>query len=1183
MDNVIGFNEFFDFNDSSQIDKAIKKMELLISTYEKLLGKTSGEKLDIDKQISAVNAEFEKQTDILKNLNLAKKEHQKTFDALKFSYIDNAKAQSSLNKESKDYENRIKALSEQIKKLKDGKSAFNETVKETKKAIEAEEGSFNALNAEYKKSKKETDSLRASKGELNKEFEESAKKTAKLKAEIDDYRRSNRLLSRSVNVAEDSLEGLRVELSKATREFDLLSGAERENASIGGVLQAKINKLSADLKEQEDLTDRNQRSVGKYSDALKGLQGVFGGFGGGAASSIFEGFTQGGAAGVAIGLLNIATESVSELIETTKEVNKQIRQSEVLLKNSFSSEEIDNTLASLRAVSKEFDTVELFTEGYGSAVQAIKKGVEDFGDTQAEVLENYILGAVQAQEKAGTFTEAFNEQGSALAKLGFSSSEAFNLLSRSAQVGITKVEDLSDTVNEFAISFQRQEFREELELAFGKTFSNKIFTEFEGNGKGALEAISKKIIETGNDSKEVGDLVSKAFKSFGEEKDFENALVLFSDLSTANKDLTASLTERQKKQFELIKSDAIVQQKIIELTKEFEGSGNMVALFTNRVKEIGLEILIELVQKAKDGFKFFKELLQPIADDLSGVSGRFKEFYDFINLANDAIGEVKLRLLSDLLASARNNFGSLILIGKEFQPVFDKISEVIGKVSEFITDILNEASTFEEFIENIAKQSGFAGDAIRFMGKGIEAAYDAFVSFFTGGFIINGIKSIIAGVSAISAGFEAFKNNIADFSEGFNKLLEFDIKGAKAYFSASFEDVAKVAVSAYENKIKDLTFIPSDVSKEDEETVKENAKELAEKFKASFTKNVTPLIEKGKFAGQDAIEIKLSKAKLPIEIEPIEDKDISPILEKTVARTEASFYKINGFLKNFGENITNTIQFSTDLLSGLSDFANAIFENQNQRTAERLESLQIEREKQISLAGNNAKAVDKINKEFDAKQQQIEKEQAKRKLKQARLDKALRIANIVGDTASAIIKTLTATPAPFGIPFAAAVGALGAIQLATTIATKIPSFEKGRGNDFGNALLPETPAIVNEGGRELSINKDGKLEYMKSNVKARNKYGKIGDLVNLKEGTRVLTAEQTKIVENGAKNHFSNTTVISSVNDSSGTKEAIKQGFSELELNNTYVTENGIIHLSKKGGNKIEWANKRNSFSRGNE
>lgn len=95
---------------------------------------------------------------------------------------------------------------------------------------------------------------------------------SKSKEETKAYSRQMQELSKEVqnNIKQEqehdgSLRGLRAALSNATKEYDALSRAERQGAK-GKELQDHINKITTELKEAEEETQRFYRNVGNYPD-----------------------------------------------------------------------------------------------------------------------------------------------------------------------------------------------------------------------------------------------------------------------------------------------------------------------------------------------------------------------------------------------------------------------------------------------------------------------------------------------------------------------------------------------------------------------------------------------------------------------------------------------------------------------------------------------------------------------------------------------------------------------------------------------------------------------------------------------------------------------------------------------------------------------------------------------------
>lgn len=92
------------------------------------------------------------------------------------------------------------------------------------------------------------------------------------------------------------------------------------------------------------------------------------------------------------------------------------------------------------------------------------------------------------------------------------------------------------------------------------------------------------------------------------------------------------------------------------------------------------------------------------------------------------------------------------------------------------------------------------------------------------------------------------------------------------------------------------------------------------------------------------------------------------------------------------------------------------------------------------------------------KNEELEKKKAKLKEKQAKFDKLNSIAQCGIATAIAIMNALQMKPFPVGIAMAAIAAAMGAVQLATIIATPLPKYAKGTSHHKGG------PAIVGDGG-----------------------------------------------------------------------------------------------------------------------
>lgn len=142
--------------------------------------------------------------------------------------------------------------------------------------------------------------------------------------------------------------------------------------------------------------------------------------------------------------------------------------------------------------------------------------------------------------------------------------------------------------------------------------------------------------------------------------------------------------------------------------------------------------------------------------------------------------------------------------------------------------------------------------------------------------------------------------------------------------------------------------------------------------------------------------------------------------------------------------------------------ANQSFEFASELYNRQISDLERQKDYELSLAGDNAKAKESIETRYASKIAAI-------KRKQAIADKAQAIFNIILSTAQAIIGFRAKPGFPSGIPLAVAAGILGAAQAATVAAQPIPKFAKGV-TDFEGGR-----AIVGEEGREAIRLKSGQV------------------------------------------------------------------------------------------------------------
>jgi len=160
-----------------------------------------------------------------------------------------------------------------------------------------------------------------------------------------------------------------------------------------------------------------------------------------------------------------------------------------------------------------------------------------------------------------------------------------------------------------------------------------------------------------------------------------------------------------------------------------------------------------------------------------------------------------------------------------------------------------------------------------------------------------------------------------------------------------------------------------------------------------------------------------------------------------------------------------------------------------------LQRLEWQHDRDVNLAGDNvAKKIAAENK-YD-----IEKRKLMRR--QAVLQKAQAAANVIINTAQAIMATLGETGL-FGLPLTPIIAGIGALQLATVIAQPIPAYELGGVHGGGLARMSEK-------GQEIFIPKNGVPMLTPANE----------TVANMPSGTFIPNDETQRILANAALSNF---------------------------------------------------------------
>lgn len=236
------------------------------------------------------------------------------------------------------------------------------------------------------------------------------------------------------------------------------------------------------------------------------------------------------------------------------------------------------------------------------------------------------------------------------------------------------------------------------------------------------------------------------------------------------------------------------------------------------------------------------------------------------------------------------------------------------------------------------------------------------------------------------------------------------------------------------------------------------------------------ILEAKKRNAEETIRLMIEQTEQILAIEGL-NKDERAKLEEELAKlkmnlTDVTYQHLTDTEKEALENTIKTLDkiksIYQDFSSAISDLFGSITDSRLQELDEEQEALEEQYDKDIEAAGDNTKAKEAIEKEYQRKLDELDKKKVEAQRRQARFDKAVALVNVAINTAASIVKTSAQLGMPAAIPFIALAAALGAIQAAAIIAKPIPKYAHGVKNHPGG------PAIVGDGGGAELIKTGGR-------------------------------------------------------------------------------------------------------------
>lgn len=326
----------------------------------------------------------------------------------------------------------------------------------------------------------------------------------------------------------------------------------------------------------------------------------------------------------------------------------------------------------------------------------------------------------------------------------------------------------------------------------------------------------------------------------------------------------------------------------------------------------------------------------------------------------------------------------------------------------------------------------------------------------------------------------------AKFDKQRTEMLEAYAKSKVEKAQQAYAAEAAIADNAYNQQLNKLNAKYAEELKA-AGTNQEKREEIERKHEENVARLTEYYAKTKAQASVDSIETLLQTENLSAEErQQLEDELAKAKIEAEKAVTDAVLAEnqrqVDSDTKAFQkrmENVQKWLQVASDGLNAINDLASTIFDAKIERIEEEQEANteagEAEQERIAELVEKNVITEEEgearkraAEAKTQKKQEELEKKKQQLKYKQAVWDKANNLAQAGINTAMSI--TATAKMGfPAAIPFIAIAGAMGAIQIATILATPIPKYAKGTKDHPGGL------AIVGDGGRQEVVSYGGNM------------------------------------------------------------------------------------------------------------
>lgn len=539
-----------------------------------------------------------------------------------------------------------------------------------------------------------------------------------------------------------SLRQLRAELSTLTKQYDALSKAERENANVGGALKNRINQITKEIKGAEEGTQRYYRNVGNYKNAILDAVGAHTMFGNSLTSLVnIEGGFKGAMAAMGSSVKAFGASLMSLMANPVflaiagmagtgmafkwfYDYNVEVEKATRLTREftGVTGSELTHLRAEIEA------TATTFGKDYKEVLEGVDLLMSHFGLTSSEAIKTLNDGFVIGADINGNYLQLLQQYAPVFKDAGVSAQQLVALIQQTrsgifSQQGLEAIKQASARLREMSSGT-----RASLEgIGIDVTDLQRKLATHEIEMIDAVQMVSNKLKETGNNTQEYGNVMADVF---GRQGKFSSQEMIESlgDIDTNLQHLKDSAGEYGKALEDNQQATADLEEETAKMFGAGEHGWETLKVRADTLWKTSLTNVIKRIRELIGRFaemgkrsQVFRTVAQVIAGVIWQLTGGIIDAFRAVGAGFKAIGS----WIDAFVNTFKSAFGIIRDLGRGVGDILSGnvskgIDEISSGLSKGITNALKGLNTALKDTVNIGRAAT----------TGFRNAYNAMGNFF---------------------------------------------------------------------------------------------------------------------------------------------------------------------------------------------------------------------------------------------------------------------------------------------------------------------------------------------------------------------------------------------------------------------------------------------------------------------